>query len=84
VVFIIQTWEIRSFSTADLAGPLSLIGMSFFVGLPNLFTPLNFDRYYMLPAYFVLIAIAVGASWFMFYFLSEQGNNWQQRNDTRL
>jgi hypothetical protein len=49
------------------AGALSILLVGILASLPNLFTPLNIDRYFLLPVYFASIFIAIGFDWLLKY-----------------
>ena len=49
------------------AAALSILFVGFFASLPNFFSPLNLDRYFLLPVFFVSIMIAIGIDWLLKY-----------------
>jgi hypothetical protein len=72
---------VKTFQYLQCADPNPTACVIFLVGwatsLPSLFTPLDWDRYYLLPVYFSTLAIAVGiwlSGVFMCQLLSKQTN----------
>jgi hypothetical protein len=77
IILLTTAWQsLRTKMFASInAGALSILIVGFFASVPNLFTPLNIDRYYLLPLYFVSILIALGFDWFLRYIISIKQNS---------
>lgn len=68
ILLFSQTWSTLTGKQVNPSA-LSIFLMGLFMSIPSLFTPLNIDRYYFLPVYFVSILIVVGFDWFLQYII---------------
>jgi hypothetical protein len=64
VIFSIKTWKTVTGKAANHSA-LSIFLAGLVLSIPSFFTPLNIDRYYFFPVYFVSILMVVGFDWFL-------------------
>lgn len=59
---IVELWKSQNKIEIDDAASITLVLISFFVATPMLFTPLDWDRYYIFPVFFTTVFVAIGIS----------------------
>lgn len=74
IILSAKAWTALIGKTANYTA-LSIFLAGSLLSIPSLFTPLDIDRYYFFPVYFVSMLVAVGFDWFLRYLMSIPSNS---------